>query len=207
MSDLFELKSKARKLLALAGDSSAAPGEAENAREAAFRLMREAAITEADLREAGPAEFVVRSTRLPRVGRVWWSAIMTSLCEVVGASHYVTLMGRGRATEGLVVGTASQADAVLAMWEAVRKQSQGSSRDYVRGYAAGVGETARRARTATRASNALVTAGEAAKEWFEKDREIGKPRPVHDPGFTREALRGYRDGGKVSLDRAPQSLS
>lgn len=207
MSNFLKLKSKARKLLALAGDSSAAPGEAENAREAAYRLMREAAITEADLRGEDASDFVVRSTRLPRVGRVWWSAIMTSLCDVVGATHYVAFRGTGRSTEGLVVGTASQADSVLAMWEAVRQQAKGSCPDYVRGYASGVHESVRRVRRSTYTSGALVTLSESAKEWFEKDRKIGKQRPVSDPGFTREALRGYRDGGRVSLDRAPQSLS
>lgn len=196
-----EMKSRARKLLALAGDPSAAPGEAENAREAAFRLMREAAITEADLSEGEVREFVIHTLRMPRVGRIWWASILNRLANLSGCVTYLIPRGRGAAMDAHVVGTSGSVQSVLSMWESVRAQAKGTSERYAAGYHSGIVEVIRKVVPdhSTHGSTALVSIAGEAKAWYESGRRVSRRKDYPRSGTDRESLRGYRDGGQVDL--------
>jgi hypothetical protein len=200
-SEVSEMVAKARKLLALAGDPSASPGEAENAREAAYRLMRQAAIDEAALLGDETPEFVVREYRIPRIGAGWWHAAISALSRVAGVKLYQRMDGRGRAPVQVMVGTPSSVERLVEMSDAViRQAAKPRSVAYVQGYVSGVCEVARRVEWQSY-SRVLATTTQRIAEWFERDKLITKPKPLPpEIKYNRDVLLGYRDGGKVSLD-------
>lgn len=135
-TDMDSVMRRLKKLLALATDPAAAPGEAENAMRMAQNLMKKHKVSNAEMASSEIGEHMTQSTKAT-TPPPYESALLWELCRGFGAKHYWT---PGRGPKGMrdkgywyIVAEKSNLELIKYAYEVVMRQLTSSRSKYVAG--------------------------------------------------------------------------
>lgn len=204
---------RVRKMVALARDNAASPGEIENAMKLARELMTKYGIEDGEVEPAQQQATINRADSASRAGWARWEQslinVVTNVCDVKAVLNH-----SGRKVTIQFVGFPADVAVACALYPALlasirvcaRMQfGQGWNfhhRSFAEGFIAGLSKQARQAKQAAQQANAIILRKDLAiQKWMDDNLKLRPGRSSASHGsFDLDAYaEGKRQGERVAL--------